>query len=160
MTLAVKVTEEESTTADGEYAVTVRVPAVPVPLRLIDCVDPDPLRLLSVVTKEPAMDPDCVGRKLRISLQIEPATSELVLDAVELSCGQLELALRLKLAVTFGLFPVAGIEKMSGALPLFATVKVLGLSELVTPTAAEAKVRVGGLWALISLAALLPVSAT
>ena len=51
-------------------------------------------------------------------------------------------------------------ESVSVALPLLVMVTVRGLSELVEPAAVVAKVRVGGLWALISLAALLPVSAT
>ena len=115
--------------------------------------------MLSVVTKEPVRGPVKVGTKLKTSVQLAPAASEVAAE-VELSCGQVELVLKLKLAPTLGFFPVAGIAKASGALPLFATFTVFGLSELVEPGGVEAKASGSGFSAFNHFAALLPLSAT
>jgi hypothetical protein len=129
------------------------------PVKLIVWIDAGTLRLLSTVAKEPVRGSASVGAKLTISMQLCPAKSEAELE-VEVSCGQVELELRLKLVEILGLLPVVGTVKRSGALPLFATVKFFGLSELVAPIGVEAKARVGGFCAFISFAALLPLSAT
>jgi hypothetical protein len=128
---------------------------VAVPLRLTAWGDPS---ALSVVVKESVRgDPPCVGVKLKTSVQLAPTASEAALD-VEVSWGQVELVLILKFAPMLGLLPVVGTAKRSGALPLFATVRVSGLSELVVPTAVEANVRGGGFWAFNSLTRLWPDS--
>ena len=119
------------------------------PLRLIAWGDPV---ALSVVDKEPVRDPACVGMKLTLSVQFAPGAREPGLDA---SSRQDELATRLKLVEALG-----RTVKLRFALPIFAMVTLLGLSELVRPTAVEAKARVGGIWSFISFAALLPLSAT
>ena len=156
-TVTVKVTELFTVDGDPDV-VSVKIGVLwPIPLRGIDWLEFATLRLLSVVTREPVMGPDTVGMKLTLSVQLAPAASD---PGLKVSCGQVELGLRLKLAEMLGLVPVAGTVNRSGEVPLFATVTVCGLSELVAPTAVEAKERVGGFCAFISFAALLPVSAT
>jgi hypothetical protein len=98
----------------------------------------------------PEMGPAIVGTKLSISVQLDPAASCPLVTEDEFNCGQVELALSVKLDEMLGLEPVAGTEKLRGLFPMFVMVTVWGLLLLFTPTAEDRKLRAGGFWALNS----------
>jgi hypothetical protein len=93
-------------------------------------------RLLSVRVVVPVTAPPRSGAKLIGSVQLAEGASEPASKDVTLTIGQAvePVLLSVKLAVVFGFVPVAGMENRSGALPMLATVEILGLSELVAPT--------------------------
>jgi hypothetical protein len=94
-------------------------------------------RLLSVMVKVPLASLVDTGVYEMNSVQLDPAGTD-VFDV------HVELEPRLKPWVIVGLLPLAS---RSGSLPLFPSVTVLGLSELVVPTTVESKVTVGGVCA-------------
>jgi hypothetical protein len=121
------------------------VPPVPVPLSEIVWITLGTFRLLSVSARDPLMLADDVGTKLIGRVQDAPAASVPADEAVLPINGQAvpsEL-FKVKLVEMLGLFPLDGIGNVSGALPLFDNVKVCGLSLLVVPTTADAKLRLG-----------------
>ena len=61
------------------------------------------------------------------------------------------LLLRRKSAEMLGLFPLLGAGNVSGALPMFCTVTICGLSLLVEPAGVAAKLSEGGVARLISV---------
>jgi hypothetical protein len=117
-------------------SVAVRL-AVPVawPFSLMICVEPATPRWLSVRVRVPLSTPPCVGTKLMRRVQLAPGASEVEPPEAE----QVEVGERVKPAVMAGV-PV----KVRGVLPLLMTVTVFGLSELVLPTAVDAKIKEGG----------------
>ena len=65
-----------------------------------------------------------------------------------------------KLGEILGLFPEERTGKLRASLPMFTSVTVCGLSELVLPTSVSAKLSEGGLLTAISFTAVLAVFAT
>ena len=76
-------------------------------------------------------------------MQEVPAARVAALDEV-VSCGQVELPPMVKPDAMVGFRPEVGTGKVSVALPLFVTVTVCGLSELMEPTAVLKKLSAGG----------------
>src|SRR5258708_6000904 len=105
------------------------------------------------------MLPAAVGAKLMGRMQEVPCASEPTVEAVLVSSGQavLPVLLRVKLAAMLGLLPLAGTGKFSGALPMFSSVTVFGLSLLIAPTAVAAKLSVGSGFTASSRTDLVPL---
>src|SRR5579871_6253842 len=93
-------------------------------------------RLLSVSVSEPVMEPGVVGLKLMASSQAVPAGTVPGVDAPLPTTGQAEGALSssVKLAAMDGLLPEARTGRVRSALPMFWSVMLCGLSELVATT--------------------------
>jgi hypothetical protein len=118
---------------------------VAVPLSEIVWVAFVPFRLLFVSTRVPVMLPKEVGAKLIGRVHEAPAASVPADDEVLPVIGQAvppEL-LKAKFVEMLGLLPLDGIENVSAVFPLFDSVNVCGLSLLVVPTTADAKLRFG-----------------
>ena len=118
---------------------------VAVPPSEIVCVTLDPFILLSVTTNDPLIVPAAVGAKLIGRVHEAPAASVPADDEVLPVIGQAvppEL-LKAKFVEMLGLLPLDGIENVSAVFPLFDSVNVCGLSLLVVPTTADAKLRFG-----------------
>src|SRR5436309_2476092 len=96
------------------------------------------------MTIEPVMEPGTVGAKLTAAAHEAPAARVAGLE-LDVTCGQVELLLKVNPVEMFGLNPEPGTSKVNGALPSLVSVTVLGLSELVEPTAVLANVKLGGL---------------
>ena len=101
--------------------------------------------MLSVSTSKPLRAPAAVGVKLIGNRHDAPAASVPAVEEPLLRSGQAEVPLlfKMKFAAMLGLLPAEGTEKLNAALPKFSTVTVCGLSVLVEPTAALAKLRLG-----------------
>ena len=117
-TTVVTLNEAGVTTTVGVYRA--------IPLSVMVCVDATAFRLVSVRTNEPLKFPSVPGSKLIGNWQEAPAASVAAADEVVDSCGQADVPVLLKTkpVAILGLFPVAGIGKVSVALPLFSSVTV------------------------------------
>jgi len=119
---------------------------------------------LSVKVNVAASLPDCVGTKLNGRIQVAFGAIVPAVNDVLLIVGQAVLPVvdRLKFADEdkLGLVPEAGIDIVSGILPMFVTVTVCGLSLLVEPTAVDVKAKLGATVEIGTLMTrLFPVSA-
>jgi hypothetical protein len=106
----------------------------------------DALSALSVTTSVPVRFPAAVGVKLIGKRQDAPAANVPAVEEPALTSGHEDASLlfRVKFTEMIGLFPVTGAGRLSGALPIFSTVIVCGLSVLVEPTGVVTKLRLGG----------------
>jgi hypothetical protein len=104
------------------------------------------LRLVSVSTNVPLNAPTEAGAKLTDSVQEVPAASDPGADESLPATGQAPeaFAFREKFDPILGFWPEDGTGNVKTALPTFSTVTVCGLSVLIEPTAALAKVKMGG----------------
>ena len=122
---------------------------VVVPLTSMVCTEypgPTELRALSVRVNEPLRLPGADGVKLMGKVQEAPGASVPADVELALTRGHVPALLLSseKFAAMLGLLPVAGTGKLRVALPMFSTVTVFGLSELVVPMPVVAKLKLGG----------------
>src|SRR5580658_9798743 len=96
---------------------------------------------VSVTTIAELNVPAEVGAKLRDNRHDWSAPSEPAGDPLPITGHAVPPLAKLKLTGTEGLLPLPGAGNERGALPMFSSVIVWGLSLLVDPGAVEAKLR-------------------